>query len=78
MKTLGLSGVLASLLILTQLICAQESAKFEKIRDISPEQKFGRGVGVRAGEQDAIRLGSGPRAFILHSAQPDIFCLGAL
>jgi hypothetical protein len=32
--------VLASLLILTQPTNAQESAKFEKIRDISPDQKF--------------------------------------
>jgi hypothetical protein len=40
MKTLRLSGVLACLLILTRPSYAQESAKFEKIRDISPDGKF--------------------------------------
>src|SRR6266702_4519616 len=40
LKTFGLSAVLASLLILTQANSAEESAKFEKIRDISPDQKF--------------------------------------
>jgi hypothetical protein len=35
-----LSAPLVCLLILAQLITAQESAKFEKIRDISPDGKF--------------------------------------
>jgi len=39
-KRLSLSSLLISLLILTHVINAQESAKFEKIRDISPDQKF--------------------------------------
>ena len=40
MKTLGLSAALGFLLILTWPINAQESANFEKIREISPDQKF--------------------------------------
>jgi hypothetical protein len=39
-KRLSLSSLLISLLILTHVINAQESAKFEKIGDISPDQKF--------------------------------------
>jgi hypothetical protein len=35
-----LSGLLAGLLIFTEPIGAQQPAKFEKIRDISPDQKF--------------------------------------
>ena len=35
-----MSGLLACLLILTQANYAEESAKFEKIRDISPNKKF--------------------------------------
>ena len=40
MKTLRLSGLLASLLILTRASYAEESALAEKIRDISPDKKF--------------------------------------
>ncbi len=40
MKRLSLSSLLISLLILTHVINAQESAKFEKIRDTSPDGKF--------------------------------------
>ncbi len=40
LKTLGLSGLLACFLILIRPSYAQESAKFEKIRDISPDKKF--------------------------------------
>jgi hypothetical protein len=41
LKTLRLSGVLTYLLMFTQVITAQEPAKFEKIGDISPDGKFG-------------------------------------
>jgi hypothetical protein len=37
LKTLRLVGPVAWLLISTQVINAQESAKFEKIRDVSPD-----------------------------------------
>jgi len=40
LKTLRLPDLLAWLLISTQVINAQESAKFEKIRDVSPDKKF--------------------------------------
>jgi WD40 repeat protein len=39
-KWLALLGLLDCLIVAPQSICAQESAKFEKIRDISPDQKF--------------------------------------
>jgi hypothetical protein len=40
MEWLVLLGSLGSLLVVTQPICAQESAPLEKIRDASPDQKF--------------------------------------
>lgn len=40
MKWLVLLGILGCLFVATQPIGAQEPAKFEKIRDISPDQKF--------------------------------------
>jgi hypothetical protein len=39
-KTVRLSGLLASLLILTRASYAEESALAEKIRDMSPDKKF--------------------------------------
>ena len=40
MKTLRLSGLLACLLFLTRLGCAEEPALAEKIQDISPDKRF--------------------------------------
>jgi|SRR4030095_5393078 hypothetical protein len=40
LKRLRLSGLLTSLLILTQIVNAQESPLAEKIRDVSPDKKF--------------------------------------
>jgi hypothetical protein len=40
LKTLRLSALLTSLLVLTSASYSQESAKFEKIRDTSPDGKF--------------------------------------
>jgi hypothetical protein len=40
MKTLRLSGLLACLLFLTRLSCAEEPALAEKIQDISPDKRF--------------------------------------
>jgi hypothetical protein len=49
-KCLVLLASLGCLIVAPQPICAQESAKFEKIRDISPDQKF------------AMRISCGARA----------------
>jgi hypothetical protein len=40
-KALRLAAVFASLLISTLSVHAQESGKFEKVRDVSPDGKFG-------------------------------------
>jgi hypothetical protein len=39
-RWLVLLGLVGCLIVVTQPICAQESAKFEKIRDTSPDGKF--------------------------------------
>ena len=57
LKTLRLSGLLACLLILTQPSYAEESAKFEKIRD-TPDGKFAVRVSCSSEPEDPNNIDS--------------------
>jgi hypothetical protein len=57
-KRLSLASLLISLLILTQVITAQESANFKKIRDTSPDGKFAVRISCSSEPEDPNNIDS--------------------
>jgi hypothetical protein len=55
-RWLVLLGLVGCLIVVTQPICAQESAKFEKIREMSPDKKFGVRISCSSEPEDPDKI----------------------
>jgi hypothetical protein len=56
LKTLRLPGLLGLLLLSTQLSYAEETARFEKIRDVSPDGKFAVRISCSSEPEDPEKI----------------------